>query len=438
MAATAHIKGPPDGKTTIELPVPRQPSVGGSPLSKPRIVFVEARLDALHAFERLLKVDAHRWNLVFVHTFDQAFTAMDAAPADVIVASIDAGNSADIMSLERLKADYPATVRMVFGAPALRENVVRVAPLCHQYLVKPLDVLRLHERLDRALAVRELLSEPALRAVVGDTESLPSPPPVLIELRAALEARGTGAGTVARIVEQDPALCAKLLQLANSAFFGTSRKYAAGTVVSIADAVVLLGMATVEQLALITGLFVAFEADEETLGLSTGALRRHTTLVAEIAANLMTSRRFAEEAFMGGLLHDVGKLVLASRFPDSYRRVGPQARMRRVPVWQVEMDEYGASHATVGAYLLACWGLPRIVIEAVAYHHHPSALGRTHFDAVGGVHVAEALVQEMDAAPNDPTGDASTWLDSVYLDKTGAISRVSVFRDIAREVARRT
>jgi putative nucleotidyltransferase with HDIG domain len=437
MPAPAHVKGPAGEKTTIELPVPRQPAIGGA-LAKPRIVFVEERLDALHAFERLLKVDAHRWNLVFLHTFDQAFVAMDAAPADVIVASIDAGNSADIMSLERLKADHPATVRMVFGAPALRENVVRVAPLCHQYLVKPVDVLRLHERLDRALAVRDLLTEPALRAVVGDTESLPSPPPVLLELRSALEARGTSAAQVARIVEQDPALCAKLLQLANSAFFGTSRKYAAGTVVSIGDAVILLGMATVEQLALITGLFVAFEHQEEALGLAPGALRRHTTLVAEIAANLMSSRRFAEEAFMGGLLHDVGKLVLASRFPDSYRRVAPMARRRRVPLWQVEMDEYGASHATVGAYLLACWGLPRIVIEAVAYHHHPSALGRSHFDPVGGVHVAEALVQEMDAAPNDPTGDASTWLDTVYLDRTGVLGRIGVFREIARDVAQRT
>ncbi|MEP6655035.1 MAG: HDOD domain-containing protein, partial [Myxococcales bacterium] len=334
--------------------------------SRPRIVFVEPRNDVLHALERLMKQDALRWNLVFVHTFDQAFGAMELLDADVVVASIDPARSDDIMALERLKAAHPYTVRMVFGAPALRENVVRVAPLCHQYLVKPFDVLRLHERLDRALAMRELLVQPDLRRAVGDTESLPSPPDILIELRAALDARGTNAATVARIVEQDPALTAKLLQLANSAFFGTSRKYAAGTVVRIEDAVILLGMATVEQLALITGLFVAFEGDEDKLGLSPGGLRRHTTLVAEVAANLMTSRRFAEEAFMGGLLHDIGKLVLASRFSDTYRRMAPQARRAKRPLWEVEAEEYGASHAEVGAYLLGCWGLPRIVVEAVA------------------------------------------------------------------------
>ena len=315
--------------------------------------------------------------------------------------------------------------------------MVRVAPLCHQYLVKPFDVLRLHERLVRALAVRAMLEQPALRAAVGDTESLPSPPPVLIELRAVIDARGTNAATVARIVEQDAALAAKLLQLANSAFFGTSRKYAAGTVVNIEEAVILLGLATVEQLALITGLLVAFDGQQDVLGMSPGAIQRHTTLVAEIAAKLMTSRRFAEEAYVGGLLHDVGKLVLACRCPDSYRRVAPESRRRQLPVWRVETETYGATHAEVGAYLLACWGLPRIVIEAVAHHHHPSSLGRAHFDPVGAVHIADALVQQMEGPVNDAAKDASNLLDAAYLDTTGVVDRMPAFRKIATEVARR-
>lgn len=401
--------------------------------ARPRIVFVEERSEVLRAFERLLRVDAQRWEMIFVPTFEDAFANMSELSADVVVASIDPARLNDIVALERLKAEHPAAVRMVFGAPAVRENVVRVAPLCHQYLIKPFDVLRLHDRLERALAVRALLAQPKLRAAVGDTESLPSPPPVLLELRTALEARSTNAATVARIVEQDPALSAKLLQLANSAFFGTTRKYAAGTVVSVNDAVIMLGMATVEQLALITGLFVAFEGEEDTLGMSPEALRRHGTLVAEIAGAIMTSRRFAEEAFIGGLLHDIGKLVLASRFADTYRRVAPQARKRGVLVWQMEVEEYGASHAEVGGYLLACWGLPRIVIETVTYHHRPSALRRNHFDPVGAVHVAEALVQEMD----DPRRDISQYLDATYLDDTGARARLPAFRATARDIARR-
>ena len=120
---------------------------------KPRIMFIEERSDVLHAFERLLKVDATRWNMVFVQTFEQAFDQLKMIPADVVVASIDAARSDDIVALERLKTEYPETVRMVFGAPALRENVVRVAPLCHQYLVKPFDVGELKARL-RALLRR--------------------------------------------------------------------------------------------------------------------------------------------------------------------------------------------------------------------------------------------------------------------------------------------
>jgi HD-like signal output (HDOD) protein len=107
-------------------------------------------------------------------------------------------------------------------------------------------------------------------------------------------------------------------------------------------------------------------------------------------------------------------------------------------VWEAEREQYGASHAEVGAYLLACWGLPRIVVEAVAHHHRPSNLGRTHFDPVGAVHVAEALAQEMEAVPfADPSRDATPLLDAPYLDATGAGPRLGAFRKIAHDVARR-
>jgi putative nucleotidyltransferase with HDIG domain len=208
-------------------------------------------------------------------------------------------------------------------------------------------------------------------------------------------------------------------------------------VVGVADAVVMLGMATVEQLALITGLLVAFEGQEKALGMSAAAMQEHSRRVAETAARLMTSRRFAEEAYVSGLLHDIGKLVLACRFPESYQRVAPEARLRELPVWHIEKEEYGATHAEVGAYLLACWGLPRIVVEAVAYHHHPSVLGRTHFDPVGAVHVADALVKAVTGAVSDPTLDVSTLVDASYLARAGVLGRLGVFREIASELARR-
>ena len=414
-----------------ELPIREVPSS-----AKPHVLFIEDRVDALRAFERLLKVDAERWTMTFVQTFAEGLACLDAGPVDVVVISLAPARFDHVIALER---EHPATVRMVFGAPAVRENVVRITPLCHQYLVRPVDVLRLHERLCRALVVRDLIAKPSLRAVVGDTESLPSPPPVLIELRGALEQRRTDAAVIAKIVEQDPGLAAKILQLANSAFFGASRKYAAGSIVNVREAVVLLGVATIEQLALISGLFVALdEADAREVGFSTAELRRHSVLVGEVAANLGTSRRFADEAYAGGLLHDVGKLLLASRAPELYGRLMVEARQRRLPLWKLEQEHLGATHAEAGAYLLACWGLPPIVVEAVAHHHRPSALGRTHFDAVGAVHVAEVLVRELDALPGERAAGPETELDTAYLERTGAAGRLAAFRDIAKDIASRS
>jgi HD-like signal output (HDOD) protein len=303
--------------------------------------------------------------------------------------------------------------------------------------MKPTDTIRLRDTLDRALSVRDLLIQPALRTAVGGTETLPSPPPVIIELRSAMSDRATDAARVAQIVEQDAALVAKLLQLANSAFFGSSRRYAAGTVVSIHEAVVILGLNVVEQLALVTGIFGAFDGQEKALGLSANDLRRHATLVADIASNFMTSRRYAEEAYFAGILHDVGKLVLASRFPAAYTRVVERHKRGEGSVADLETEQFGASHAEVGGFLLACWGLPRIVVEAVAYHHRPSVLGRTHFDAVGAVHIAEAMAQDFEEAIPIGTLELESRLDAVYMEASGANERMRAFREIAADVVRR-
>jgi HD-like signal output (HDOD) protein len=410
----------------------------------PRVMVIEESPELLRAFERMLRHDLPRWRQRFVPGFAQAFVELGAEPADVLVAGVDPARVEHRHALARLKADHPRVVRVALAAPAGRDAALALAPLCHQFLAKPGDVPRLREALDRTLGLCALLEDADLRALLGGIDALPSPPAVLLELQAALGKPRTDALAVARIVEQDGALTAKLLQLANSALFGASRSMSAGTVASVVDAVVLLGLATVQQLALVEGVFSAFvgRTREEELGCSPALLRRHATLVAHLAAGLMTSRQAAQEAYVAGLLHDVGKLILAWRgWRSSPVWTGSplpaEARRRRLPVWQVELERHGTTHAEIGAYLLGCWGLPRAVVEAVAHHHRPSRLGRAAFDAVGAVHVAEALVQETDAAANDPAADPTLYLDLAYLERSGASSRLPAFRDLALAFASR-
>jgi HD-like signal output (HDOD) protein len=119
--------------------------------------------------------------------------------------------------------------------------------------------------------------------------------------------------------------------------------------------------------------------------------------VATAARDIATSvappnRALADEAFLAGLLHDVGQVVLAGVAPERWADIFHAAERREVSLDVAERDEDVVSHAVIGAYLLSLWGLPSSVVEAVAFHHTPSALAGSLFDATVAVHIADALV----------------------------------------------
>jgi HD-like signal output (HDOD) protein len=102
-------------------------------------------------------------------------------------------------------------------------------------------------------------------------------------------------------------------------------------------------------------------------------------------------RATTDEAFIAGLLHDVGKLVLAANHPAQLEENIRQARQKRLTLWEQEYQVYNASHAELGGYLLGSWGLPSGVVDAVAFHHRPGHARLQKFSALTAVHVANTL-----------------------------------------------
>jgi HD-like signal output (HDOD) protein len=134
-----------------------------------------------------------------------------------------------------------------------------------------------------------------------------------------------------------------------------------------------------------------------------------------------------DEAFVAGLLHDTGKLVLASNFPQSYEQVLARAPSGGMELLRAEERLFGANHAEVAAYLLGLWGLPIPVVEAVALHHHPRKCSHLQFSPLTAVHAADALVHwqtEIEAG----TGDS---FDLEYLSALGLDGRVEQWRAAA-------
>jgi HD-like signal output (HDOD) protein len=224
-------------------------------------------------------------------------------------------------------------------------------------------------------------------------------------------------------------MCAKLLQLVNSAFFGLPQR-----IVNPGEAVFYLGIDTIKALVLTLQFFAFFER-VRLPEFSFPRLWSHcwTTglLAREIARAESMEARALDQTFIAGLLHDSGKLVLATGLPTQYGSALKWQANLPGPIWKYEKDIFGTTHAEVGAYLLALWGLPDPIIEAVAWHHAPAESFNLRLSPLAVVHVADVLGQEMD--PPDPRTAA---LDEGFLTQAALLDRLPAWRELARQLRR--
>jgi putative nucleotidyltransferase with HDIG domain len=213
-------------------------------------------------------------------------------------------------------------------------------------------------------------------------------------------------------------MCAKLLQLVNSAFFSR-----AVMIVDVRQAVLRLGFQMVKHLVLAIEVFRAPEGSEPIAGFSIDALQQHALHTAKLAGKLLSDKKQAEDAFLAALLHDIGQLILAVALPHELETALAQAQAEEQPLYMAEKELIGVSHAEIGAYLLGLWGLPYPVVEAVANHHEPSRVPyRTGFGVLEAVYVANGLA-----------GGAALDLD--YLRALGVEDQLETWQDMAAELS---
>jgi putative nucleotidyltransferase with HDIG domain len=224
------------------------------------------------------------------------------------------------------------------------------------------------------MQLRGLLQNTAMREMINSLGTLPSLPETYFRMIEALRSEITTVQQIGKMVEQDLAMSAKVLQMVNSAFFGLRQRIA-----SPVHAVSLLGIETVTSLALTAGLFSQLKQSlVESFDLQ--GLWQHSMNVAgltrELCSQLGLPREQSEVPVLAGMLHDIGKLVLVTADTEEYRRIYDLAKQQDLPLHSIESESLWADHAAVGAYLMGLWGLPFAAVEAVALHHKPELLQR--------------------------------------------------------------
>lgn len=136
-----------------------------------------------------------------------------------------------------------------------------------------------------------------------------------------------------------------------------------------------------------------------------------------------------DQAFTAGLLHDVGKLILATGLPTQYRAVVGLQLQQKLPAWEAELRVFGSTHAETGAYLLCLWGLPTSVVDAVAWHHVPERSQHHEPSPLMAVHLANVYEHELNPGPAQQAGFVVPSVS--YLMKLGVTNRLAEWRERA-------
>ena len=358
-----------------------------------RVLFVDDEPRILEGLRRMLRPQRQEWEMAFAPGGEAGLAMMEATPFDVIVSDLRMPGMDGAALLSRVREVYPQVVRIVLSGHTELATALRVAPVAHQFLAKPCDAAMLRVAIERACHLKALLSDDSIRRTVTALGDLPSVPRTYEALTQSLADPDVSLHKVARIIEQDVGVSAKVLQLVNSAFFGIAHSMS-----NIQSAVSYLGINTLRNLVLSVEIFRVFKPDRELPGFSLESLQRHAQLVAHIAARLALPGHLADVAVVAGMLHDVGKLILAWKLSERFEKRLDEALVAGCPLNKVEEREDGFSHAEIGAYLLGLWGLPYSVVEGVALHHGPNRVPHQNFDAVSGVYVANLLAHEIESS----------------------------------------
>ena len=396
-----------------------------SDTAKKRIIFVDDEPMVLKGIQRTLRKMRTVWDMTFTSSAAEALSILEDRPMDVIISDMKMPEMDGTQLLAEVKKRHPQIVRLILSGHVEQEKTIQSVQFAHQCLSKPCDAEIIKQTLSKIFALREILSDDSIKKIVSQIESLPSLPSIYTEIMAEMQSDDPSIKNVGAIIGRDVSMAAKILQVVNSVFFGLPQKIG-----NPQQAVMLLGLENIKSLVLSVKIFSEFSQKKYTW-FNLDAIFNHSISVSSHAKAIVKREKMDQDlvnySLMAGLLHDLGKLILATNFNETYRQVLAETQNSDHRLWELERETFGTSHAEIGAYLMGLWNIENPIIEAIAFHHCPSRSVSSQMGLLAAVHVANALAHEEDSA-DDPQGELP--YDEDYLDRLGVSDRIPEWRQV--------
>ena len=226
-------------------------------------------------------------------------------------------------------------------------------------------------------------------AKIRKSGNLPTLPEILLKLLEACDNDNTPISEIASIISKDPVLSLKVLQLVNSAYYGLQKKFK-----SVEQAVVYLGATSIKNIAITTSIHQVFDR-KKFRGVKYFNINRfwyQSLLTATLAQRIAQATEYTsrDEAYLTGLLNDVGRLILVSTYPSEHESILLKTEDVQNVLW-AEKQLIGVTHCEVGAWLIGNWNLDSLMGDAIRYHHEPLEQVQESFPLVKIIHLASLL-----------------------------------------------
>ncbi len=361
------------------------------------ILFVESNAEALSGLKIVFQNSPYRMS--FTSSAEEGLVILRGTPIDVVVADIGTVMPDGTAFLKAVGELMPDTIRILLGGYEQKGPVLELISvgIAQYYLLKPWDELELTIVVGRAVELHQKLKTQNLLKVLNMFSSLPSPPRFQARMHELLNNADKSINDIVKGVEGNPALVAKLLQVANSVFCGVRQE-----VTSVREAIIFIGTEYVKTLVLALEVFQGFirrvqpHAHQRIERLWERSIRRAT--IAKTLSIGMRGSADAHIAYAAALFQDVGYLVRLCTDPEVVDRMLTTREREQCTLHEAEVRYFSVLHDEVGAALLERWNFPFEIIRCVANHHRET--GGDPF--VKAIQVAELIDTAGKLEPHDP------------------------------------
>jgi HD-like signal output (HDOD) protein len=383
-----------------------------------RLLLVDDDSSILQMLETIVQALEPGWQTQRADSGPRALKIMENESFDLIISDMGMPVMTGAQLLNEVMRRYPETSRIILSGYSEHDHILQTVGATHQFLAKPFTIPAFQTALRRICAVRELARNDRVQKLLPPQASLPNVPAVYFNIVDLLHKSPSDPASVVATVSSDPEITNEIIRLVNLQVSAPGQPVA-----SLNDAFTLLGIGAAPSLALCAHLLSTFESPDQ-VAWPTEPVWHHCFRVAQNARKIALietgNETFAEQVFTAGLLHEVGRLLLAQNHSALFLPLPARAAVQTKPLHELERETFAATHAEIGACLLHRWGLPTPIIEAVAFHCEPARVADPSLAPLTFLHVANALdeaKQSQQAAP--------LLLDSAYLDQLGLSDRLS-------------